>query len=203
MRTRARRVAVVLFDEVELLDVAAPLQVLSVAGRRWNFRPYKVELLARNAGLITTRSQARLEAGPLLEAAPADIVLVPGGYGARRLAADEQELAELRRICDGAELLAAVGNGALALARAGLCAGERVAASLELAREFTDLEGVVTDTEAKLVEGQRLLSAASSGSALALGLSVVRRTMGPKLVAMVAAELGLELEEKQVVEIRY
>lgn len=203
MRTRARRVAIVLFDEVELLDVAAPLQVLSVAGRRWNFRPYKVELVARHAGLVSTRNQVRLEATPLLEAAPAEIVLVPGGYGARRFAADEQELDELRRICDGAELLAAVGNGALALARAGLCAGERVASIPDLAAEFSAIDGVAADTDSKLVEGRRLLSAASSGSALALGLSIVRRTMGPKLVAMVAAELGVDLEEKQVVEIRY
>ena len=47
MRTKARRVIVVVFDEVELLDVAAPLEVLSTAGRRWNFRPYKVEVVAQ------------------------------------------------------------------------------------------------------------------------------------------------------------
>ncbi|HET9930512.1 MAG TPA: DJ-1/PfpI family protein [Polyangiaceae bacterium] len=203
MQTRARRAAVVLFEEVELLDVAAPLQVLSVAGRRWNFRPFKLELLARNAGLVSTRNQARLEARPLSEAAPADIVIVPGGYGARRLATEEEDLRELRRICEGAELIAAIGNGVLALARAGLCSGERVAASAEICQELGTIDAVVADPRAKVVEGNRVLSASSSGSALTLGLAIVRRTMGPKLVSMVAAELGLELDEHQILEIRY
>ena len=35
MQTRSRIVALLLFDEVELLDVAAPLSVLSQAGRHW------------------------------------------------------------------------------------------------------------------------------------------------------------------------
>lgn len=203
MQTRARRVAIVVFDEVELLDVAAPLQVLSVAGRRWNFRPFKLDLVARDAGLVSTRNQVRLEAAALAEAAPADIVLVPGGYGARRFAATDEDVADLRRISEGAELLGAVGNGVLALARAGLCNGERVASTVELGEELGAIGGVVAETGTKLVEGERVLSANSSGSALGLGLAIVRRTMGPKLVSMVAAELGLELDDKQVVEIRY
>jgi transcriptional regulator GlxA family with amidase domain len=89
MRTKARRVVVVVFDEVELLDVAAPLEVLSTAGRRWNFRPYKVEVAAQQAGLVSTRNQMRIEAATrLADAAPAEIVIVPGGYGARRFAED-------------------------------------------------------------------------------------------------------------------
>ena len=45
MRTSARTVAVVLFDEVELLDVAGPLQVLTLAGRHWTFRTFSVHTL--------------------------------------------------------------------------------------------------------------------------------------------------------------
>ncbi|MFZ5889753.1 MAG: DJ-1/PfpI family protein [Myxococcota bacterium] len=203
MRTHARRVAVIVFDEVELLDVAAPLEVLSAAGRRWNFRPFKLELLAPRAGLVTTRNQTRLEAtGELAQAAPAEVVIVPGGYGARRLAEAPADLAELTRIATGAELVAAVGNGVLALARAGLCGSERIAVSSELA---TELEGAIDraacDTTARLVEGTRVLTATATGSALELGLAIIRRTFGSKMVSLVAAELGLDT--KEVLEIRY
>ncbi|MGC4086480.1 MAG: DJ-1/PfpI family protein [Polyangiaceae bacterium] len=205
MRTRARRVVIVLFDEVELLDVAAPLQVLSVAGRRWNFRPFKVELAAPAQGLVSTRNQARLEASSALaQAEPAEIVLVPGGYGARRFAADPAQLAELTRIASGAELLAGVGAGVLALARAGLCGDERVATVPELLPEFEGLSAPpVCDVKARLVEGKRVFSAAASGAALSLALGLVGRTMGPKLISMVAAELGLEPEPAQTLEVRY
>ena len=41
MRTRPYRLAVVAFDEMDLLDVAGPLEVLSTAGRKWNWRAVK------------------------------------------------------------------------------------------------------------------------------------------------------------------
>jgi len=202
MRTHARRVAIVIFDEVELLDVAAPLQVLSVAGRRWNFRPFKLELVAPAAGLVTTRNQARLEASVALgEATAADLVVVPGGYGARRFASEPAQVEQLARIAAGAELVAGIGNGVLALARAGLCGSERLAVSTELTLELTGLvEPSACDSLARVVEGSRVFSASASGGALPLALALVKRTMGPKLVSMVAAELGLDTQE--VLEIR-
>jgi transcriptional regulator GlxA family with amidase domain len=206
MRTKARRVVLIAFDEVELLDVAAPLEVLSTAGRRWNFRPYKVEVLAFEAGLVATRNQMRIEASArLADAAPAEIVIVPGGYGARRFADDAASVAELSRLATGAELIAGIGAGVLALVRAGLVGSAKIAASPELA---SALEGQVApeqlDLISQVVDSGQVLSARASGAALGLGLALVQRTMGPKLVAMVAADLGLELEpEKPRLEVRY
>ena len=206
MRTKARRVVVIVFDEVELLDVAAPLEVLSTAGRSWNFRPYKVEVVAKAPGLIATRNQLRIEASVrLADAAPAEIVIVPGGYGARRFAEDAACVAELSRLATGAELVAGIGSGVLALVRAGLVGSAKIAASPELA---SALEGHVApeqlDAVAQIVDSGQVLSARASGSALQLGLALVQRTMGPKLVAMVTADLGLELEpEKPRLEVRY
>jgi transcriptional regulator GlxA family with amidase domain len=206
MRTKARRVVVVVFDEVELLDVAAPLEVLSTAGRRWNFRPYKVEVVAEQPGLISTRNQLRIEAtAALASAAPAEIVLIPGGYGARRFADDSACLAALSRLAEGAELVAGIGSGVLALVRAGLVGSAKIAVSPEIA---VALDGQVEpdqiDSLAALLDSGRVLTARASGAALKLGLTLVERTMGPKLVAMVSADLGLELEpEKPRLEVHY
>jgi transcriptional regulator GlxA family with amidase domain len=206
MRTKARRVVVVVFDEVELLDVAAPLEVLSTAGRRWNFRPYKVEVAAQQAGLVSTRNQMRIEAATrLADAAPAEIVIVPGGYGARRFAEDASCIAELTRLASGAELIAGVGAGVLVLARAGLVADAKLATTPELAGA---LDGLVPSEQLDLVApcmtSGRVISARASGAALQLGLTLIERTMGPKLLAMVASDLGVELEpEKPRLEVRY
>jgi transcriptional regulator GlxA family with amidase domain len=206
MRTKARRVVVVVFDEVELLDVAAPLEVLSTAGRRWNFRPYKVELAAPQPGLIATRNQVKLEATHALGAvAPAEIVLVPGGYGARRFADDPGLVSELARVAAGAEIIAGIAGGVVALARAGLLGDARVAASRELATTLeADLPAAQLELATPLLDSGRIVTAASSGAALRLGLTLVERTMGPKLVAMVSADLGLEADlDKPRLEVRY
>ncbi|HWA77968.1 MAG TPA: DJ-1/PfpI family protein [Polyangiaceae bacterium] len=206
MRTKARRVVVVVFDEVELLDVAAPLEVLSTAGRRWNFRPYKVEVAAPQPGLVATRNQVRLEATFALSAvAPAEIVLVPGGYGARRFADDPTAIAELARIAAGAEIIAGIAGGVIALSRAGLIAGARVAASKEMSATLeAELPAAQLDLLTPVLDSGQLVTAATSGAALRLGLTLVARTMGPKLVAMVSADLGLEEDpDKPRLEVRY
>jgi transcriptional regulator GlxA family with amidase domain len=206
MRTKARRVVVVVFDEVELLDVAAPLEVLSTAGRRWNFRPYKVEIAAPRAGLVATRNQVRLEATLALGAvAPAEIVLVPGGYGARRFADDVSAIAELTRIATGAEIIAGIAGGVIALSRAGLVAGARVAASKEMSAALeAELPSAQLDFLTPVLDSGTLVTAANSGAALRLGLTLIARTMGPKLVAMVSTDLGLDEDgHTPRLEVRY
>ncbi len=194
MRTKARRVVVVAFEEVELLDMALPLEILSTAGRRWNFRPYKVAVAAPRAGLITTRAQLRIEATEeLLSAAPADIVILPGGYGARRFAEDPALVAELARIAEQAEWLGAIGSGILPLLAAGLLADGAVATSPELTPLLSaHVAAERLDHSNRLVGAGRVLTTAQSAHAGELALELVKRTLGPKLVAMVQAELGLE-----------
>ncbi len=205
MRTKARSVAVIVFDEVELLDLAAPLEVLSAAGRRWNFRPYKVTVLASRAGLVSTRGQLRVEASSGVDVAePAEVVVVPGGYGARRAAADEALVQHVARLATSAELVAGVGLGVLLLAKAGLCGGARVAAAPELEPELAALSGeLVVERTEPLIRDGRLITARNSGQAIPLALAIVGATMGPKLVSMVSADLGLEPDSPAKIEIRY
>jgi transcriptional regulator GlxA family with amidase domain len=89
MRTRPYRLAVVVFDEMDLLDVAGPLEVFSTAGRKWNWRAVKAELVATKPGPTLTRAQLQIgptSVPPLAE--PPELVLIPGGYGARRALED-------------------------------------------------------------------------------------------------------------------
>jgi transcriptional regulator GlxA family with amidase domain len=206
MLTRARRVAVLLFDEVDLLDVAGPLEVFSRAGRRWNFRPFKVELVAEHIGSISTRGQLRVEATcELARADPAEIVLVPGGYGARRFAEDAENVRALRRLANGAEIVAGIGAGLFPLARAGFLSGARVAIERDASAALLEIEpNVSTDMDARSLESERIFSARSSGAAIELALGIVRATLGAKLFGMVAAELGIETPQTgERVEIRY
>jgi len=193
MRTRARRVAVVVFDEVELLDLALPLEILSSAGRRWNFRPYKVDVVAPEAGLVLTRAQLKIEATEMLAAAePADIVLVPGGYGARRLAADAAFTSALAQLANAAECIGAVGTGVLPLLEAGLLPAGEIAVTPELAHTLAGAvapERLNASTNS-VVKSGRVLTVARSAGATDLSLAIVRDTLGPKLASTVASELG-------------
>jgi putative intracellular protease/amidase len=145
MQTRSRNVVLLLFEEVELLDAAGPLSVLSQAGRHWNWRPFKVYTAAERPGSLSTRSQLAVVAEHELSACPApEIVIIPGGYGARKALGSTKTLDFLSSAQAGATTFAALGNGLLLLAKAGLLAGARVPARDDLGSELCELEPTLT-----------------------------------------------------------
>lgn len=184
---------IVLFDEVELLDVAGVMQVASVAGRRWNWRPFRLVTAALEPGLIDTRNQVRIEASASLSDCPEpELVLVPGGYGARRLAQEPSVIRWLQEVAPNVTALCAIGAGVAVLGAAGLLRGERVAASAATQAWLgPELPQTVLDASEPLVTSGKILSAAASTSSVELGLRLVERTLGKSIARGVRNELGL------------
>ena len=194
MRTKPYRTAVALFNEVELLDVAGPISVLSSAGRQWNFQPFKIDLVANQPGPIATRSALTLQAQHGAAAhAGCECLIIPGGYGARRAADDADFLTWLRRAASGAELVAAIGNGVWLLAQAGLLGEEEVAASPEVATKLAVLcpSARANSKDALCISG-KFLSARKSALGLDLSCEIVARCFGKKLASSLSAELGID-----------
>src|SRR6266704_3226584 len=118
----ARDVLIVLFDGVQSLDVAGPLEVLAGANR-WRaahggppfYRPRTASLdgdpVRTSSGLMITPDR------DLRQERPGGILLVPGGEGSRNASRDliawlgehAPEAAELISVCTGAFLFAAAG----------------------------------------------------------------------------------------------
>ncbi|MDP1860973.1 MAG: DJ-1/PfpI family protein, partial [Gemmatimonadaceae bacterium] len=77
-----RTVAIVLFDEIEVLDFAGPFEVFSVCGRRSQLDPFDVFTVSERGQTIRARNGLVVTPLYSFENAPApDILLVPGGFG--------------------------------------------------------------------------------------------------------------------------
>jgi transcriptional regulator GlxA family with amidase domain len=194
MRTKPYRTAIALFDEVELLDVAGPISVLSSAGRQWNFQPFKIDLVANRVGPIATRSALTLQASHSASAhTGCECLIVPGGYGARHAAEDSEFLGWLRRATSGAEVVAAIGNGVWLLAQAGLLQEEEVAASPDLAAEISLLcPRARPNPQLALCSSGKFLSASKSALGLDLSCEIVARCFGKKLSSSLSSALGID-----------
>ncbi len=192
MRTRPYSLAIIAFDEMDLLDIAAPLEVFSSAGRKWNWRAIKAELVAAEPGRIVTRAQLSIGPAEALESCPApELLLIPGGYGARHALANSATIEYLARVAPGVSLTLAIGLGVLVAARAGLLQGCEVAGTGALAEELLALDASIKpNTAAGVVSSARSLTAAHSGSALELGLELVARLLGKSQALGTARELG-------------
>jgi transcriptional regulator GlxA family with amidase domain len=199
MRTSSRVVSVLLFDEVELLDVSGPLGVLTTAGRQWNWRPFKIQAVSARAGLIDTRSQVRLESEATFDAcAAAEILIVPGGYGARRALDDGSTIDWVRSTGERATNCLGIGNGILVLAKAGLCDGLEVAAGRESAELLAELSpSARRNGTARFIEDGKLLTAPNATGGIEASLRLVSRLLGKKQAQGVAASLGVAWLENE------
>lgn len=114
------RIAMLLFPDLTQLDLTAPYEVLT------RLPDAEVSLVWKS--LETVRSGTGLCLSPnatLAEAAPADVLFVPGGSGLLQLLQDPEVLEFVRRQAGTARYVTAVCTGSLLLGAAGLLEGYR------------------------------------------------------------------------------
>jgi transcriptional regulator GlxA family with amidase domain len=152
-----RRVGILIFDNVEVLDFAGPFEVFSrtrltpgaAARRSEDSAPFEVFTVAPAhrpvtavGGLVVVPRYSFADIPPI------DLLVVPGGIGTRSLLGDADVIGWIRHAAAGAERVTSVCTGALLLAEAGLLEGRRAtthwAALDELAGLGRDVE-VVAD----------------------------------------------------------
>src|SRR6185503_13813091 len=120
----SRNTAILIFDDVEVLDFCGPFEVFSVAGRGLPEKPFNVYTVAEQDRAITARNG--LSVNPdftLLDSPPPDILLVPGGYGTRAEMHNGVLREWIKEQASRVELLLSVCTGSLILGKAGLLDG--------------------------------------------------------------------------------
>ncbi|MFC8517309.1 GlxA family transcriptional regulator [Streptomyces sp. NPDC057257] len=181
-------VLVVLFDNVQSLDVTGPVEVFNGAELH---RPgtYRIRTASPDGAPVRTSSGLTLVPDhSFADAPPAHTLLVPGGAGTRR--PDERVVAWLREQGPRAGRLVSVCSGALLLAAAGLLDGHRATSHWsvceKLAREYPDVE---VDPDPIYIRDGRLATSAGVTSGIDLALALVEEDIGREVALSVARHL--------------
>lgn len=195
-----RTVAIVLFDDVEVLDFAGPFEVFSVCGRRSQLDPFDVFTVSERGQTIRARNG--LVVTPLHSFASApdpDILLVPGGFGTRREMKNPVMLEWVARLGASSEYLLSVCTGALVLACAGRLDGLE-ATTHHLA--FDELRAVAPRAtvreEARIVDNGRVILSSGVSAGIDMSLHVVARLLGDDLALETARYMEYEGDWRRV-----
>lgn len=191
----ARRVVVVTFPGAQLLDVAGPLGVFSVANWLESRSGYETTVASASGGLVRTSSGVEIATHPLTACRGAiDTLLVAGGVGNQRAAVDEPLLRGVRRLAARSRRVASVCTGAFVLAAAGLLDGRRVTSHWrwcpQLAASYPQVR---VDGSAIYVRDGDLWTSAGITAGIDLALALVADDHGQQLSAGVARELVVYL----------
>ena len=176
-----RRVAILIFDDVEVLDFAGPFEVFAVTDELQGHAGFDVFTLAEGPGTVRAVNGLKVVPDHTLESAPApDVLVVPGGAGTRALLKRPALLEWIRTRARRAEITLSVCTGALVLARAGLLDGRRVTTHHEVLDLLRELAPAATvDPSRRFHDNGAILTAAGISAGIDCSLHVVGRLLGP------------------------
>ncbi|MGI6870871.1 MULTISPECIES: GlxA family transcriptional regulator [Amycolatopsis] len=192
-----RRMVIVGYEESALLDIACPADVLDAANRYGATPAYDVTLASLDGRPIRCQNTLTLAAQDRLDRlrGPVDTLIVAGGTGHAKAAADVKLTTHVRRVAATARRVASVCTGTSVLAAAGLLNGRRATTHWMwagmLARRYPD---VTIDPTPLFVQDGNVHTAAGVTSGLDLTLSFVEADHGPSLAREVARGLVTYLQ---------
>jgi putative intracellular protease/amidase len=111
--------AVIVFEEYETLDMAGPIEVLA------QIPGMEIELYSVYGGLQKSSQNLKTMALPLTNAPMGGILLIPGGRGTRKLAADPIFVSSIGAYAERADYVLTVCTGSALLAATGLLDGKK------------------------------------------------------------------------------
>ncbi|MBO4253761.1 GlxA family transcriptional regulator [Streptomyces griseorubiginosus] len=183
-----RTVLVVLFDDVQSLDVSGPVEVFNGAELH---RPgtYRIRTVSADGRAVRTSSGLTLVPDHSFADAPAaHTLLVPGGAGTRD--PDPRVVDWLREHGPRAERLVSVCTGALLLAGAGLLDGRRVTTHWSVCgRLARDHPAVEVDPDPIYIRDGHLATSAGVTSGIDLALALVEEDTGRETALSIARHL--------------
>jgi transcriptional regulator GlxA family with amidase domain len=182
---KRKRVGIVVFPDVEVLDFCGPFEVFSVTrlneqARREEPSPFEVVLVAERSGPIVTTGGMKVTPDHSLDTCPPlDILVVPGGWGTRAEIKNQRLLAWIQERAKQVETLTSVCTGSMLLGEAGLLDGRHATThwrSLQWMRE--SFPSVTVEEKLHVVEDGNVLTSAGISAGIDMALRVVARCFG-------------------------
>ena len=188
MRTRLT-VAVVLFEEFELLDVFGPLEMFGSLPEQFD-----IVLTAEKGEAVTSRQGPKSVIDYRFENCPAfDILLVPGGPGTRREVDNPALLAWLQSRAQVAQFVTSVCTGSALLARAGLLDGRRATTNKAAFEWVVSLSETVNwQKQARWVEDEHVFTSSGVSAGIDMSLALIARLSGEETAEQVATSAEYE-----------
>lgn len=197
-----KRVGILIFPEVEVLDFCGPYEVFSVTRlneerRREEPSPFEVLLVAEHwVPVVTTGGMRVLPDAILDHCPPLDILVVPGGWGTRSEMGNTRLIGWIAERATRVETLASVCTGALLLGKAGVLDGHRATThwrSLDLMRQL--FPAVAVEEKLRVVDEGRIVTSAGISAGIDLALAMVTRYHGEPVARATARHMEYPFPE--------
>jgi transcriptional regulator GlxA family with amidase domain len=193
-----KAVHILAFPNVQLLDVAGPLQVFASANVQvvslGQPAAYAPSVISTQPGSVMSSAGLGLLTFPL-PSTTSDTLIIAGGWGVHTALQDEQLVRWVREQASTARRVASVCTGAFMLAQAGVLDGHRVVTHWDscdtLAQRYSKVQ---VDPEPIFINEGALWTSAGVTAGIDLALALVEADLGRNIALAVAQDLVVFLK---------
>lgn len=195
------RVALLLFDDADLLDVGGPYEVFLTANRLrerdGESAPFELLTVGVGDGSVTAYGGLGLVPTHALENVGAvDLIVVPGAIAIDEIAARTEVRDAVRDLAARAELVASVCTGAFLLGDAGLLDGIGWTTHHEDVDALGERIGSDRGVRARWVDAGRVVTSGGLSSGIAMALHLVERLADRALAERTARQIEYDWDRE-------
>ena len=194
--TRTTRLVVLLaHDQMNLLDLAGPLQALSTASKRFAGNGpalYETIIASVEGGLVATSAGLPIMTVPLsaLDGIAIDTLIAPGGSKDDEMHAPPQLVSWIARRAPDVRRLCSVCTGAFLLAAAGSLDGRRVATHWDWVARLEKLHPAIrVDADRIFIQDGSVWTSAGVSAGIDLTLALIEEDHGHRVAIETARQL--------------
>ncbi|WP_129662465.1 DJ-1/PfpI family protein [Phytoactinopolyspora endophytica] len=175
-----KQIGIVLFPDVEELDAVGPWEVLSFWTHRFPEDGYAVSCLSKDGGPVACAKGLTIQAHHSFDdAPPLEVVVFPGGRGARPLLNDDTYLDWVRRQRTTATIMTSVCTGSLVYAAAGLLKGRPATSHWGSLDRLAEIDATVdVRRDERFVDDGDVVTSAGVSAGIDMALHLVARLAG-------------------------
>lgn len=183
------KVNVFLFDDFNCLDAFGPAEVFGKLPEHFYVNYYSLK-----GDIVTSLQGVKVWTDYLTEEITGDVLIIPGGKGARRfIRQDERLLKILKKVAEESSFCVMTGSGSSLLAQTGVLFRRRIC-DYPMDENWNRMStaGIYRQPEAKWIADGKFYSAVSPFDGIDMCLNILADLIDLSVAEKVAAELGYE-----------
>ena len=189
------KVGIFIFNEVEVLDLAGPFEVFSIASKD-DEKLFEVITIGEKGEIITARNGLKvLPNASFKDNLDLDILIIPGGYGAEEIEIKNKCVLEwIIEQKNKVQILASVCTGALLLAECGILDNKKATTHwMDIERLEKDYPEVEVIKNVKFVDEGDLITSGGISAGINMSFHIIKRLFGIEIVQYTAKRMEYEI----------
>jgi len=183
-----KKIGTLLFDDVELLDFAGPLQVFSSLGRVLEDDSITTPTIGTTKEVYVSKSKLKITCDYVADdfSERLDLLIIPGGMGTRAIVKDNGILTNIKKLIDLSDKVATVCTGSLVLAKMGYLSNKKATTHFSAQDIMSKLDpSIIVDRSKRYHDHEDFIISEGVSAGIDMSLYLVGKHVGKETADLI------------------